>query len=430
MQSPRETQKILTGSDAQGARPLTGYLGHTLKDFKEGEILEHRQFANIRLPEVDPAYATLLAAGFDTVAETFNVVIPNQLVTELEAVRSEAEGADDRKGAPRLMIFGGEQIQMGARRPKGGKFYMQNDDLQITLRSPAMEWNVTVRYLSAGLWEYGWDALRERALAILLREMRPRGEDWQRLTEVHFAFDFWSPDFTGEMTPAILGNVICHSSTKKNSNGKVPFQQWGRGSYLETLTIGQGAPLEIQVYDKAKEITEVSGKTWMLKLWEREGYYPPDGKPADVWRLEVRMRADWLKDRRSATRDTFHENFQRLVSEALATRRLALPSGDTNRWRWPMHPLWAHAFHRVGAFTAAPVLGHQTTEAPEAIAARRRAQIAGMIRSYTVLKSDDWSREVAEGLIQGVLEAIEADPDHETKVANAQERYRYVVEAK
>lgn len=433
MQPPRDLGEKRAGVFCHSPRPLKGGSGDTSKTVKGAESLEERQLPQVHLPKVENGYATLIASGFDTVVETFDLIVPENVYEEMEMVRADAEASDQTKPVFRSVAFGGETIQLSSRRPKGGKFFLQNDDFQLTFRAPGMEWNVSVRFSSGGLWEYGWEALRGRVLAMLARETKPRTDDWQRLTEVHFAFDFYSPKFTAEMVPALLSQVVCHSSTKKTGDAKTPayhLETWGRGVYLETLTIGKRCPCEIQVYDKGKEITEVSGKTWMVKIWEKQGFFPPDDKILDVWRLEVRMRGDFLKNRKANTLDGFKPAFKHLVSEALVTRRLCVVTSDSNRARWPMHQLWAAAYRGVGAHTAAPIIGHTTTEAPAAIEQRLLKAAAGLQRNLTILRFGDYDADEAAKVANQVTEMIEDDKDHDKKVQNTIERYKYKSEAK
>lgn len=92
----------------------------------------------------------------------------------------------------------------------------------------------------------------------------------------------------------------------------------------ETLQIGYSRPnLAIQVYDKGQEITDISGKTWMYKVWEREGYYPPEKERAkDIWRVEIRFGKDFIKNRGFLTFDDMEAHLAELLAEALITRRL------------------------------------------------------------------------------------------------------------
>jgi len=371
-----------------------------------------------------------LAQGWDTVAETYDLQIPDQLQVQLEAARTEAELIDDQNAPPHTIVFGGEEIQINPRRPKRGKWSMANDDFQITIRSPKMDWCVTVRYSAAGLWEYGLEALRERAVGMLLKECRQKGPDFARISEAHWAFDFYAPSFTNQMVPGILADVICHSSTKKNNETKlkpVAAGEWGRADYVETLDIGKGGALHIQVYDKGKEITEASGKVWMCSLWERAGWQAEEeGRIRDVWRLEIRMKKEFLRGRGILRLDEMKAGLAELLAEALCTRRLTVPNDDQNRARWPLHPLWTAAYQATPEAREMLPLGKQITEAGDALRDRLVANVAGNLRTAVVLQVGAYDPADARTILNEALEHLEADPAHNRKEAKAQEVYKYV----
>lgn len=404
--------------------PLTGGVGPT------------RDTPDVSLSPPCDGYR-LLVQGWDTVVETFDLVLSSQVEETLEAARQVAEELDPDGGAPHTIQFGGEDCQIQARRPKAGRFVIFNDDFQVTFRSPRIEWGVTVRYWSAGLWEYGFEALRARVMKMLLSEMRPRDpDDWQRVSRADWAFDFEAPRFTGEMRPGVSENVVCHSSVKKRSLGTIDLEEIGAGVRVETLTIGSLASLQVQVYDKGREITEASGKDWMLKMWAAAA---PDWEPEltdagmvrHVWRLEVRMGKEFLKNRQCNRLEALLEHLDELLAEVLFTRRLVSPApGDSNRWRWPLHPLWSEAYRATAGAAEMRPLGHQITMAGDAIKTALLKNAAGNIRAATVLEVGDFDHLNAEALADKMLELMHADPDNEAKAARAGERYRYVNEAR
>lgn len=407
---------------SRSPHPLTGGSGPT----------RARPLPDVPLSPPAPEYR-LLAQGWDTLAETFDLVIPMAVEETLEAARLEAEAIDPDGQTPHTIQFGGRECQIQARRPKRGRWVIFTDDFQISFRSPKMEWAITVRYGAAGLWEHGLVDLRRQVLELLLAELRPRDpKDWQRVSEAHWCFDFHAPAFTPEMRPRILENIVCHSSTKKKAETKIGAEIWGRSTYIETLTVGKGAPLEIQVYDKGKEITEASGKTWMLKIWGHGGWRPPaDQMIRDVWRLEVRMRKDFLKERRVRNLEDLEEHLDALLAEALFKRRLVIEDpGDSNRWRWPLHPLWSEAYRATAGICELLPLGRQITMAGEALARSLLKNAAGNIRAATVLQIGDMDQGSAHKLTQEMLEILRTDPDGDHKAAKAVERYKYVNEAR
>lgn len=102
-------------------------------------------------------------------------------------------------------------------------------------------------------------------------------------------------------------------------------------------TVGQGGPISCRLYDKSLEILS-SKKAFFLELWQRGGMEPE----RHVWRLEFQVT-------RQALQQLGIRSFEGLIREqggvwGYATQswlRLAVPqSADSNRARWPTHPLW------------------------------------------------------------------------------------------
>jgi hypothetical protein len=106
------------------------------------------------------------------------------------------------------------------------------------------------------------------------------------------------------------------------------------------LSIGSKSALQVELYDKSKEISDTNGKTWFYALWAR-GH---DGQlfDRDVWRLEIRMSGDYLKERNVRRSHELMAQRGELIREAVTKKRLTVPStSDAQRWRWPLHPLWS-----------------------------------------------------------------------------------------
>lgn len=396
------------------------------------ETLAFRDTPSIRLSPVEPGYARFLIEGFDTVKETLNVWLPESTADTLDRARAYALDLDERGGGKHTIEFGGEEVQVSPFGGRGVRWWLENDDFALIIRSPKTEWCITVRYSAAGLWEHGLDALRARALAMVLKEGEARGDDWQRVSEVHWAFDFHSPAFTREMVPAIMGQVVCHSSTKKRANAKIELETWGRADYLETLSIGSNASsLQIQVYDKGKEIKEASGKTWMVDLWRRGGWQPEDeANITDVWRVEIRMRKEFLKERGVNRWDEFAAALPELITEALVTRRLAVPGGKTLARQWAMHPLWSLAYRVTGGLAQMMPLGRQVTEAGDVLKDRLIKAAVGTARAATVLAVGGWDEGTFDQVIAEMKSTLAGDEGHDRKVEVLEERYRYVNEAR
>jgi len=394
-------------------------------------------------------YAKLLGHNFDSVQECFNLRMPENIVHFLEKAQKQADDKYDGE-QEETIIFGGEEFQIWAGGATGGvKWVIKNDDLQMFFKAPVSKsgkvktWTVSIRYLSGGLWEYGLDALRDRAIHILVNlagftVLDHNGKEynnicnfaeWQRVSRIDYAFDFYSPEFSKLMrNQRVAENLVLPSGVK--------YGVIGTSTGVETLTAGMNRKgLCIQVYDKGKEITEASGKTWMFKVWEKNGFETPeedeDGniKVKNVWRLEVRFGKLFLKDRKTLCVDDFKEKMQKFICEALFKRRLTTPDHRQKKELWDLQPLWAECYRSTDMVGEYAPIGRQHTLRREELLKVMEKQIIGIGRSINVLEfnvyKDDWAKET----MLKAHEKIKLDKEHKNKEAKAQERYKDIDEA-
>ena len=154
---------------------------------------------------------------------------------------------------------------------------------------------------------------------------RPEG-----LSRCDFAFDFHleAIDFDED-------NFV--SVTEKDS-------QHRKNGRVQTFTLGRDEVV-LRVYNKSAEIEESSGKIWLHEVWQ--------GQTENVWRVEWQVRKETLK--RFGLRtfqdlfDGYGDVLRYLVSEHTSLR---IKSDDSNRSRWPVHPLWALLSERIDELPA------------------------------------------------------------------------------
>jgi hypothetical protein len=381
-----------------------------------------------RTPKVTRApgatdFARLLAFGLDTLEETFNHKISDWVEDVLDKAKSEAAAGGDRGKAVTACAIGDEVFLVAGHGGQGGvKWFLTNDDFLIRMRSPDAEWSVSVRYLAAGLWEHGADALRLRVKAFLGAIGTPVLGRSESVKRFDFAFDFHAPKFTAEMTWSLVGRFVAPAKSK--------IRPVGTSARLETVSIGSKRAVEIQVYDKGLEIREASGKEWMREMWAKTGHDVPEGeKVRDVWRLECRFAKEWLRDRGINTYSQAMNARCELIAEALTGHRLCVPSDDSNRRRWPMHPLWCLAMAKAGSPFMAP-LGRRFTLRRDQMAAMVKAQAAGCLRAAAVLETEDFNAGDAERLAVDVKARLAKLGDDDQGTERLRERYLFHGEAR
>ena len=367
-------------------------------------------------------YAHFLGANYDSVQECYACEIPEKLVERLDYWQRDARQKHEGQGG--AFEFGGALFQIWGGGSQGNRWVFENDDMQFHIRTDKPSFNISVRYKAAGLWEHGIHALKATVKALLLSEIVPLQKDWITLSRIDYAFDYYSPQFSKEMLSRLIADQMVLTSGVKAG---LVFTSTGN----ETLTIGMNRKgVQIQVYDKGKEITQASGKTWMFKIWEREGYFPPDDmKAKDVWRFEVRCGKDFLKDRNIKTFEDFDAQAGELITEAIMRRRCIDNPHQEHKERAPLHPFWAEIYHAAGEVKDYIPIGRQLTMKRHEYIEMLKKQQAGLGRSISVAKnghynSDDARKDAAESVTIAIM-----DEEHENKVLKASEKQRFIDEA-
>lgn len=212
-----------------------------------------------------------------------------------------------------------------------------------------------VTFRSKALWHVGAESLHREFLtwasAAGFEAIRP-----ESLSRVDFTFDYYLPivDFDERSVVSLSAKDSRHRENEK----------------IQTMMFGK-SDVVLRIYDKVAEILQKSGKAWFFELW---------GVKEDVWRIEWQVRKDAL--RRHSIR-TFEDLFdgQGDVLRYLATEHdsLRVPTEDTNRSRWPVHPLWQDVLAQIETMACQGVYREID---PQAALNERLARIAVAVYGY------------------------------------------------
>jgi len=195
------------------------------------------------------------------------------------------------------------------------KFVLANRSFEVRL-SERLSPSCFVQFYSEALWTLGLDHLTQKFSvwcdSVGLRPFKP-----EVVSRADWAFDYHLPvtDFTPDHFVSRATKDAC----------------WRENGAMQTVQFGQGDVLT-RVYDKVAEIEQQSDKAWFFQLW---------GRKDKVWRVEFQVRGPRLKlagirtiaDLKLLQSDLLRE----LAANHTSLRR---PNGDSNRSRWPLHPLW------------------------------------------------------------------------------------------
>ena len=225
---------------------------------------------------------------------------------------------------PKIIELGGESFLLKSYGSSNGfPLVMENATYMVEFgefNHPSFR----VKFRSQPLWEHGALALHQRFLnwadEVGLYALKP-----ESLSRVDFTFDYWLPEIDFDEDSMVSRS---NKDNKYRDNGKINGLVYGKSAIV------------LRVYDKVLEIAEQSGKVWLFQLW--------GGVSENVWRIEWQTRQEPL--RRFGIR-TFDDLFslQGDLLRYLASEHdsLRCKAEDSNRSRWPIHPLWQDLIERI-----------------------------------------------------------------------------------
>jgi len=146
------------------------------------------------------------------------------------------------------------------------------------------------------------------------------------------------------------------------------------GNRLETYYLGsKRSPIQLRIYDKAKEIHEKSKKFWFKELWGVD-------ELEDIWRVEFQLRRTALKQFGIEGTETLKVKLPGLWRH-LTTEWFSLRiRDDSNTSRQSFHPWWFQVQECAGEFGQwMPVSRVQRATRPQDI-----SQLASMVAGYLV----------------------------------------------
>lgn len=266
----------------------------------------------------------LLLSGHDTIECAYYLAPADDCLLDYERLAVEKEIMRLSKSRkPTLIKLGSEEFMLAGHGTKSGyPFLIENDAFSIQFG----EFNKPsffVTFRSIALWHSSAQGLHERFLA-WAASVGLRTYQSEKLSRVDFTFDYHLPliDFDEDNFVSSFAKDNQH-----RKNGKV-----------QTFRLGEGN-LVLRIYNKCDEIQESSAKTWFYDLW---------GIEKEVWRIEWQARKDWLRVVGIKTFEDLKERQGDLLRVLVNDHTtLRIKTEDSNRSRWPLHPIWQDLKERV-----------------------------------------------------------------------------------
>lgn len=265
-----------------------------------------------------------LLNGFDTIECAYYLIKFDDRYLDFVAlgVMKEELGRSKSKSGQSLLL-GSEEFMLASHGTSSGFPFLMENEAFIVQFGEFNRPNFFVKFRSIALWHYGAAALHQRfldwATSVGMIPSQP-----ERLSRVDFAFDYHLPylDFDEE---SFVSQADKDNQHRKN--GK-----------LQTLKFGTDQVV-LRIYNKTDEITETSHKTWLFDLW---------GMDRDVWRIEWQVRKTVMRHLGISSFVSLLERqgdlLRLLVKDHTSLR---IKNKDSNRSRWPLHPLWQDLVQRV-----------------------------------------------------------------------------------
>ncbi len=274
-----------------------------------------------------------LSSGVDTLEVCFYLAPGNAcdldfdaLLARREALRSSATRDPDE------VSIGGESFLLQAYGSSTGYPLVLSNTWVVINYGAKNSPPFLVKFLSQGLWQYGWRGVADKFLT-WAKGAGFEAYAGEKISRADFCFDYWLADldFTQD-------NFVSLSS--KDS-------QYREHRRNQTFDFGRG-DTKLRCYDKIAEIEQESGKVFFFDLW---------GVRDGVWRIEWQVRKELLKRfgvRSLAGLQNQAGDLLHYLSTTHDTLRIS--SGDSNRSRWPLHPLWRDVQERAVGFGRQGVL--------------------------------------------------------------------------
>ena len=337
----------------------------------------------------------ILHSGYDTLKLTVDVDIPEEFLKALAEAKHVAAGQNN----PEAINYCGIDIQV---RKSGGSsaFSVSTGDYGAEWyfldphnkpkNNPGVQVDFRAFLLATGSIEAAKAHFEECMDAFGIRYT----EHLIKVSRIDFAVDILDPYFIPDRR-LVIAPPKTHT---KERDGEQRLEH-GIGEGVSGVTIGHISNRQLIIYDKRREIIE-SKKPGFIEIWNsrraQDGKSPIDLKDrlnSQVWRFELRMGAKQLRNRwEIRSWEGLEEKIGDALDEFTQKIRYAQPNSDSNRSRWPTHPIWITVRREIGRF----FMGKRNHADPTLVKTVNREAHKSMLD--TLILGTMISRAVAEGI--------------------------------
>ncbi|MBU2982139.1 hypothetical protein KO498_09980 [Lentibacter algarum] len=309
----------------------------------------------------DPLGMTVLHRGFDTLALAVKANIPLELFKYLESQKELAE--QERREV--LIDYNGVKLLLKPHGGNGYRFIASGGQQGATwfFKKPNAkdDWGIRLSFGSYFMAMHGLGRAKAHVDEALTRLGVYFGRDSISISRADFCVDILAPDF--ELIPE---QFVMHSGAgRRDFVADADKSINGKSGRTTSVTVGGPRNRQVIIYDKRAEVI-AHKKTYWWDIWNHTLRYIGDNAPCNhtlhradnpptilspdpeqaqanrVWRVEFRAGKDLLKDTWGIrTWDQLFDLYGDLCRQSGEVVRYTEPDPtDSNRARWPNHPLW------------------------------------------------------------------------------------------
>lgn len=291
--------------------------------------------------------------NFDGLDIAFKGAFPQEILDQLAQAREQAQ---QERGDVYLALGSAKIAVMVAETgAKGGYRYRFNTGKDgetwfVVHSTNSDKWNIRVSISSLGLALGGYEAVISGIINRLIalgaigkkRFVTASGKAVYIPQESISRFDYCYDFIMDSAFQPLPQDFIAHQRTKKHvykEKELIDAYSASNGDIFNTIRIGQMPNKQVVLYNKTKEITHHSKEYWW-EIWRLKKEDILKGNQA-VWRVELRAGKNELNAWGLKTFDDFENKAGDITMHILKQIRYTTPlSTDSNRSRWPNHPLW------------------------------------------------------------------------------------------
>ena len=286
----------------------------------------------------------LVYQGFDGLDVSYQARIGQRLSEALEVAKTQAQKY--RRGE--YLEWNGARMLVSECGARGGYAYTvrtENPGAIWFFKKPNRSdpWGVRVSCGSFQLAVHGLRKTRDDIMAALARLEIAVPVSGESIGRVASATDFLAPAFALEPTQFVM-----HSNCQRAAQySDMHMRSDGTSGRITSITVGKMPGRQIIVYDKRAEVISKRKVAWFA-IWDEAR--KRDGRPcldycepseSRIWRVELRAGKKHLKDHWAIrTWEDLDARLGDVFSQAINAVRYTTPITDSNRSRWPTHPLW------------------------------------------------------------------------------------------